>query len=74
MSPPPFKLSPIEFNQSLLFPGNIFDLLADDHPCYLYTELFQQIDITSLEVQYSPIGQRAHHPKLIVPILIYAYS
>jgi transposase len=70
----PFKSSPVEFNQHLLFPTNIFDLLPKDHECYLYADLFQQIDTSSLENLYSVKGQNAYHPKLIVAILIYAYS
>jgi transposase/IS5 family transposase len=69
-----FKSSPIEFNQHLLFPSNIFDLLADDHECYLYTDLFQQIDTSAVESLYKINGQNAYHPRLIVSILIYAYS
>lgn len=71
---PPFKRSPIEFNQHLLFPSNIFDLLDDDHDCYIYEEIFQQIDTSELESGYSHMGQHAYHPLLIVSILIYAYS
>jgi transposase len=70
----PFKSSPIEFNQHLLFPTNIFDLLPKDHECFLHADLFQQIDTSSLESLYSVKGQNAYHPKLIVSILIYAYS
>jgi len=70
----PFKSSPVEFNQHLLFPTNIFDLLPKDHECFLYADLFQQIDTSSLESLYSVKGQHAYHPKLIVAILIYAYS
>jgi transposase len=69
-----FKPSPIEFNQSVLFPTNIFDLLSEDNDCYLFSELFEQLDTTALESEYSHIGQHAYHPKLIVSILIYAYS
>jgi len=70
----PFKKSPVEFNQRQLFPSSIFDLLADDHECYLYSDIFQQVDTSSLEKQYSRIGQNAYHPRLIVSILIYSYS
>ena len=70
----PFKSSPVEFNQHLLFPTNIFDLLPKDHECFLYADLFQQIDTSSLESLYSIKGQNAYHPKLIVSILIFAYS
>ena len=70
----PFKKSPIEFNQRLLFPSNIFDLLSNDHECYLYSDIFQQLDTSSLESKFSRTGQNAYHPRLIVSILIYSYS
>jgi len=70
----PFKTSPSEYNQHALFPGNVFMLLPEDHECHVYKLLFEQIDTTELEKKYSPIGQNAYHPKLIVSLLIYAYS
>lgn len=70
----PFKSSPVEFNQHLLFPSNIFDLLAEDHDCHLYHDLFQQLDTSALESTYKHTGQNAYHPKLVISILIYAYS
>ena len=70
----PFKSSPIEFNQHLSFPSNIFDLLAEEHECYLYTELFQQLDTSAVENSYQVKGQNAYYPRLIVSILIYACS
>ena len=69
-----FKPSPVEYDQHLLFPSNIFDLLSDDHECYLFNDLFQQLDTSALEKEYSNKGRHAYHPKLIVSILIYAYS
>lgn len=74
MQSPPFKESPIEFDQHLLFPSNIFDLLAEGHDCYVYEEIFKQLDTTDIERKYSCIGQRAYSPRSIVSILIYAYS
>jgi len=58
----------------LLSPSNIFDLLPDDHECFVYRELFEQLDTAAIEKLYSDKGQHAYHPKLIVSILIYAYS
>ena len=72
--PIPFKSSPIEFDQHLLFPSNVFDLLPKDHECYIYMDLFEQLSTSSLESEYSRKGQNAYHPKRIVAILIYAYS
>lgn len=70
----PFKKDPAEFNQSLLFPSNIFDLLPTDHECYIYEDIFKQIDTSSIEKKYSVLGQNAYHPRLNIGILIYAYS
>lgn len=70
----PFKKSPIEFNQRILFPSNIFDLLPDDHESYVFSDVFKQLDTSSLESKYKTNGQNAYHPKLIVSILIYGYS
>lgn len=70
----PFKKSPVEYKQHQLFPSNVFDLLPDDHECYLYNDIFQQLDTSSLEKRYSRKGQNAYHPRLIISVLIYSYS
>lgn len=74
MSKIPFKSAPAEFNQSVLFPNNIFDLLPKNHESYLFSDIFDQIDTTSIESKYKVKGQNAYHPKAIIAILIYAYS
>ena len=70
----PFKKDPIEFNQRTLFPTNIFDLLSSDHPCYVYEDIFEQLDTSSVEEKFSIKGQNAYHPRLITSILIFAYT
>lgn len=70
----PFKKDPKEYRQGMLFPGNLFDLLSDDHCCFVFEDIFQQIDTSSLMKNYSRIGQNAFDPRLITSILIYAYS
>lgn len=72
--PIPFKKDPMEFNQRALFASNVFDLLPEDHPCFVYEDIFQQLDTSSVEEQFSVRGQNAYHPRLITGILIYAYS
>jgi len=70
----PFKKRPEEYYNRVLFPSNIFDALPKDHECFLYKDIFQQIDTSNLEKKYSRKGQNAYHPRLIVSILIYSYS
>jgi len=72
--PIPFKPPPIDYAQHQLFPTNVFDLLPTDHDCFLYHDLFEQLDTSSLEANDSPLGQHAYHPKTIVSILIYSDS
>lgn len=70
----PFKSEPADLHQRELFPGNVFDLLPEDHDCFLFHDLFQQLDTSSVEATYSPQGQHAYHPRQIVSILVYGYT
>jgi transposase len=70
----PFKKDPIEYKQKALFAANVFDLLPNDHQCFVYEDIFEQLDTSSVEEKYSVLGQNAYHPRLITGILIYAYS
>ena len=71
---PKFKTPPVEFNQRLLLATNVLDLLSESHDCFVYEKILIGIDTSSLENKYHRLGQHAYHPKLIVSILIYAYS
>ena len=70
----PFKKDPTEYKQKALFASNVFDLLPTDHQCFVYEDIFGQLDTSSVEEKYSVRGQNAYHPRLITGILIYAYS
>ena len=72
--PIPFKKDPAEFKQRTLFPSNIFDMLPKNHECFVFNDIFGQIDITSIEKNYSVMGQNAYNPRQVVGILIYGYS
>ena len=45
----PFKSDPVDAVQRQLFPGNVFDVLPTEHECYLFHDLFQQLDTSSIE-------------------------
>src|SRR3972149_1088116 len=72
--PIPFKKDPEEYNERKLMAENVFDLLPPDDDCFVYEDIFSQIDTGQLEKKYSMLGQHAYHPRLITAILIYAYS
>jgi len=56
MQSPPLKDSPIEVDQRVLFPSNIFDLFAENNDYFIYEEIFKQLDTSVVEQQYSRIG------------------
>jgi len=72
--PVPFKKDPTDYNQRQLLATNVFDLLPEDHDCFIYEDILSQINTKSIEEKYSMIGQHAYHPKRVTAILIYAYS
>ena len=45
----PFKKNPLEFRQRALFATNVFDLLLSDHPCFVYEDIFKQLETSSVE-------------------------
>ena len=59
---PAFKDYPADYSQSQLFPHNVFDLLPDDHDCFVYRDLFEQLDTSEVDARYSRRGQRAYAP------------
>jgi transposase len=70
----PFKSDSAELDKAQHFSGNIFDLLVDDHDCFVFKDLFKQLDTIDIEAKYSRKGQHAYHPQKIVGILIYGYT
>ena len=37
----PFKHDPVRFNQRMLYPSSVFDLLPEDHECFVYDDIFK---------------------------------
>jgi len=70
----PFKSDFAKLDKAQHFSGNIFDLLPDDHDCFVFKDLFEQLDTSDIEAKYNRKGQNAYHPKKIVGILIYGYT
>ena len=69
----PFKRDPMDFTQSKLTPMHIFQYLPKDHDCYIYADIFKQLDFSPLFKNYSQLGQHAYNPALFSSILIYSY-
>lgn len=70
----PFKKDSTEYNQRTLLAENIFDLLPEDNDCFVYEDIFSQIDTAGVEKKYSILGQHAYHPRQITAMLIFGLA
>ena len=66
-----FKALPA--NSPILFPENIFDRIAANHPVRLVNEVVEQLDMGSIIAQYKGGGTTSYHPRMLLKVLFYAY-
>lgn len=59
--------------QAMLFPPEIGDLIAANHPVRVVDDIIEKIDITLLLKRYKAGGTSSYHPRMLLKVLIYAY-
>jgi transposase len=57
-----------------LFPPSMQDWLPEDHLARFVVEVVDQLDLTELTRQYAGRGSQAHHPAVLLSLLIYGYA
>lgn len=57
-----------------LLPPSIQDWLPEDHLARFVVEVVDQLDLSELTNQYAGRGSRAHHPAVLLSLLIYGYA
>jgi transposase len=61
--------------QAFLLPPSIDDWLPQDHLARFIVEIIDQLDISSIDKQYSGrSGRQAYNPKILLGLLFYGYS
>ena len=67
---------PWEPRQSLLFPPSPLDWLPEDHLSRFVLDVVEQLDLSAIFAHYEreERGFPPHHPKMMVALLLYAYS
>jgi len=61
-------------NTDFLLPPSIQDWLPEDHLARFVVEVVDQLDLSELTRQYTGRGSRAHHPAVLLSLLIYGYA
>jgi len=56
-----------------LFPVNIFDRIADNHPVRLVDSVVDSLDISEIIKMYKGGGTSAYHPRMMIKVLFYSY-
>ncbi|MEZ5555624.1 IS1182 family transposase [Haliea sp.] len=57
-----------------LFPPSMQDWLPEDHLARFVVEVVDQLDLSELTRQYAGRGSQAHHPAVLLSLLIYGYA
>lgn len=60
-------------NQTSLFPENILDRIALNHPVRLVNEVVDNLDITPIIENYKGGGASSFHPRMMIKVLFYSY-
>jgi len=68
------KFKPYQQNQLILLPPSLDELISKDHFVRFLDRIIEQLDFTELYNSYSEEGNPAYHPKMLIKILIFAYS
>jgi transposase len=65
---------PYTQNQPMLLPPNLEDMIPEGHLVRVVNEMIDQIDMEPLLNQYKGGGTTAYHPKMLLKVIIYAYT
>jgi transposase len=57
-----------------LLPPSVGDWLAEDHLARFVVEIVDRLDLSGLVGQYAGRGSAAHHPSVLLALLIYGYA
>lgn len=71
MAKPVFKS--YQQNQTYLFPPNLEDLIAANHPVRVVSEVIDKIDIDIILNKYKGVGTSSYHPRMLLKVLVYGY-
>lgn len=71
MSKPVFKS--YHQNQVYLFPPNLEDMIAVNHPVRVVSEVMDRIDMDLIIKKYKGGGASSYHPRMLLKVLVYAY-
>ncbi|GET27313.1 transposase [Prolixibacter sp. NT017] len=67
------RFKSVTSQQSVLFPGNLSDKIAANHPVRLVNQVVDQLNIDDILSTYKGGGTSSYHPRVMIKILFYSY-
>ena len=64
----------VDRDTAYLLPPSVDEWLPDDHLARFVVEVIDQLDLSELVGQYAGRGSDAHHPAVLLGLLIYGYA
>jgi transposase len=61
-------------NQAALLPASYEEMIPEKHLVRIVNEAVEKIDVSALLGQYKGGGTSSYHPKMMLKVLVYAYS
>lgn len=65
---------PVDRQTDYLFPPSVEDWLPESHLARFIVEVIERLDLSELTRQYAGRGSAAHHPAVLLGLLIYGYA
>lgn len=64
----------VDRDTAYLLPPSVSDWLTEDHLAGFVVEVIDRLDLSELTRQYAGRGSKAHHPAVLLGLLIYGYA
>ncbi|SEM23671.1 IS1182 family transposase [Halomonas daqiaonensis] len=68
------RFIPVDRQTDYLLPPSVDEWLPDDHLARFVVEVVEQLDLSALTRRYAGRGHKAHHPGVLLSLLVYGYA
>src|SRR3972149_8811 len=68
------EYKPYVIDTGYLFPLSLADFLGAEDEVHIFREVTEQIDISCLDSNFSGIGQRPYHPRMLLRLLMWGMA
>ena len=68
------RFVPVDRDTAYLLPPSVDEWLPSDHLARVVVEVIERLDLDELTKQYAGRGSAAHHPAVLLGLLVYGYA